>query len=389
MRSLKVAKVQQYKVDPFNMKTLLVTGSDGFIGKNLCIHLEQQKDVEVLRFSRNNKISELKDFIDKSDFIFHIAGINRPKVDSEFDIGNRKLTEDILSMVEKTKRNIPILFTSSIQADIDNAYGRSKLAAENALLEWSKSSGNKVYIYRLPNVFGKWSKPKYNSVVATYCYNIANGDEIVINNPKTEISLVYIDELLKEFTEAIEEEPEVKQDGFCHIDSQHKITLQDLADKITSFKNSRSTLMVPNFELPIDRYLYATYTSYLSGDDFGYSLEMKKDDRGWLAEFIKSNQFGQVFISRTKPGITRGNHWHHTKIEKFLVVDGLAEIEFRDLKSGEYYKYKVNGDKLEVVDIPAGYTHSITNIGKGDMLTLFWSDEVFNPDSPDTYYKEV
>jgi UDP-2-acetamido-2,6-beta-L-arabino-hexul-4-ose reductase len=192
MRSLKVAKVQQYKIDPFNMKTLLVTGSDGFIGKNLCIHLEQQKDVEVLRFSRNNKVSELKDFIDKSDFIFHIAGINRPKVDSEFDIGNRKLTEDILSMVEKTKRNIPILFTSSIQADIDNAYGRSKLAAENALLEWSKSSGNKVYIYRLPNVFGKWSKPKYNSVVATYCYNIANGDEIVINNPKTEISLLAI-----------------------------------------------------------------------------------------------------------------------------------------------------------------------------------------------------
>jgi len=371
------------------LKTVLVTGSSGFIGKNLCKRLEETEGLDILRFEREHTPDDLKQFLSKADFVFHLAGINRPKDESEFDKGNRSLTENLINYVKESGRKIPILVTSSIQAELDNPYGKSKKAAEDAVFKWGKQAGNKVFVYRLPNVFGKWCRPNYNSVVATFCNNIANDLEISINDRTTKLSLVYIDDVTKDFVKAFREGKTPDADGFCYIDRVFETTLGELSDKIYSFKDSRNSLLIPSFGDDFTKFLYATYTSYLSTDNLAYQLDMKCDDRGWLAEFIKSNQFGQIFVSKTKPGITRGNHWHHTKIEKFLVLSGEAEIRFRNVNDDKTIDYKVSGDKLEVLDIPAGYTHSIKNIGKNDLLTLFWSDEIFNPEDTDTYFKEV
>ena len=373
------------------MKTVLVTGYDGFIGKNLCAQIELDEDIKVLRFGRDNTTKDLEKFLNKADFIFHLVGINRPKDENDFDTGNRGLTEDILSLLEKNNKKTPILMASSIQAELDNPYGKSKKAAEDAIFKFSKLNKSPSYIYRLPNVFGKWCKPNYNSVVATFCHNISHDLPISISNPSNELTLVYIDEVISDFIRAFRGEVKVHSDGFCYIPRSFKTTLQNLKDNIESFRNSRTTLVMPSLEDDLNRFLYATYISYLAEDGFSYQLNTNNDDRGWLAEFIKSKQFGQIFISKTKPGITRGNHWHHTKIEKFLVVDGLAEINFRKINddTNKVISYTVSGDKLTVLDIPAGYTHSIKNIGDKDMTTIFWADEIFNKDKPDTYYEVV
>lgn len=371
------------------MKTVLVTGANGFIGRNLCAALEQRRDVEVLRYVRGNTPEQLAEYISRADFIFHLAGVNRPQNIAEYDTGNRGFTEEILKQIELSKKSIPLAITSSIQAALDNPYGVSKKAAEDAVLAWSRRNGLPVYIYRLPNVFGKWCRPNYNSVVATFCHNIARGLPIQINNPDTKLTLVYIDDVVAELIAALEGRAHVAEDGFGYVPRTFQISLQQLADTIYSFAGSRQNLVMPNLESDLERFLYATYTSYLPEDGFGYELEMKHDNRGWLAEFIKSRQFGQIFISRTKPGITRGNHWHHTKVEKFLVIEGEALISFRKIGADEVIKYKVSGEQLKVVDIPAGYTHSITNIGQKDVITLFWASEIFDPEKPDTYYLEV
>ncbi|ADI00964.1 NAD-dependent epimerase/dehydratase family protein [Syntrophothermus lipocalidus] len=371
------------------MKTVLVTGAAGFIGKNLCAALEQRNDIKILAYDKDNSAQELAEFAACADFVFHLAGVNRPQNVEEFDEGNWGFTVQLLELLAKSNRNIPIAVTSSIQAALDNPYGVSKKKAEDALWEWSHRSGAPVYIYRLPNVFGKWCRPNYNSVVATFCYNIARGLPIQINNPDAELTLVYIDDVVAELISAMEGNPHKDDSGFCYVPRTFKVTLQRLADTIYSFAASRKTLVVPNFENDLERFLYATYISYLSEDDFGYELEMKHDHRGWLAEFIKSKQFGQIFVSRTRPGITRGNHWHHTKVEKFLVIEGKGIIQFRRIDTGEILSYEVSGEKPVVVDIPPGYTHSITNIGDNDLITLFWADEIFDEEHPDTYYAEV
>jgi UDP-2-acetamido-2,6-beta-L-arabino-hexul-4-ose reductase len=371
------------------MKTVLVTGSSGFIGKNLIAQLEQEKDIEVLRFDRLNTTKELKKQLDEADFVFHLAGISRPKDDSEFDAGNRGLSEEIVSHIKECGRKTPVLLASSIQAELDNPYGKSKRAAEKAVLKLAEVTGSKTYVYRLPNVFGKWCKPNYNSVVATFCHNIANGLDITINDPEAQLTLVYIDDVVSDFIKTMRGEKTASADGFCHVSRNFNITLKELASKLYGFKESRETLISPDFENVFDRFLYATYTSYLDKKDFGYDLEMKSDERGWLAEFIKSKSAGQIFASRTKPGFARGNHWHHTKIEKFLVIDGEAEVKFRNLQSTEVLTYKVTGDELRVIDVPAGYVHSLKNVGKSDLLTLIWADEIFDPEHPDTYYLEV
>lgn len=371
------------------MITVLVTGANGFIGKNLCVQLERDNAIKLLRFEHRNTIDELKLLVQEADFIFHLAGINRPKNKAEFDAGNRALTEELVALIKASGRKMSLLTTSSIQAELDNPYGRSKLAAEEAVFKWAKSTGNKAYVYRLPNVFGKWCLPKYNSVVATFCHSIANGEEITINDPATELTLVYIDDVINNFIATMNGDNKIGKDGYCYVPKEFTVTLKELADKIYGFKQIRDTITVPDFAEELDRDLYATFTSYFRPEDFEYPLDMKRDDRGWLSEFIKSEHAGQIFISRTKPGISRGNHWHHTKIEKFLVVSGQADIKFRHLQTGETVIYKVNGDNLKVVDIPAGYVHSIANTGEEDLLTLFWSDEVFNPEHPDTYYEEV
>lgn len=257
------------------------------------------------------------------------------------------------------------------------------------MFEWARNNGGQPLVYRLPNVFGKWSRPNYNSVVATFCYNVVNDLPIEIHEPNRQMTLVYVDDVVQEFVRALNGSP-TRGDGAFHIvPKTFEITLQDLADRIKSFRQSRRTLVLPDFSDELTRYLYATYVSYLPENEFGYSVVMKKDNRGWLSELLKSPHFGQVFVSKTKPGITRGNHWHHTKVEKFIVIQGQAVIRFRQIHGDNVIEVPVSGDELQIIDIPTGYTHSITNAGDTDLLTLFWANEVFDPTEPDTYYLEV
>jgi UDP-2-acetamido-2,6-beta-L-arabino-hexul-4-ose reductase len=371
------------------LKNVLITGSSGFIGQNLCAFLKQDGEFCILTYDIENTKEELESYIEKAEFIFHIAGINRPKSEEEFDLGNSYLTQEIVELLENKNKKTPIVMASSTQAILDNPYGKSKKAAEDILLSWSKKNNSSVYIYRLPNVFGKWSKPNYNSVVSTFCHNIARGLDIAISDPKKEITLVYIDDVIRDFFNTLCGKSKPQKDGFYHVPMIFTISLGDLADKIIEFKAIRQNLLVPDFENIFDRYLYATFISFLGTDDFCYCLDMKSDDRGFLAEFLKSAQFGQIFISRTKPQVTRGNHYHHTKTEKFLVIDGEAEIKFRKINSDSVFIYKVGGEKLMTIEIPPGYTHSIKNTGSKDLITVFWADEVFNKDSPDTFHMEI
>lgn len=373
------------------MKTVLVTGSEGFIGKNLCAHLATDKEIELLRFSHQSTDEDLQAYIQKADIVFHLAGVNRPQKEEEFDTGNRGLTEKIISAIARSGRQIPIIMTSSIQAERDNAYGKSKKAAEALIFKYGKENQAPVYVYRLPNVFGKWCRPNYNSVVATFCNNIARGLPVVVNDPSTELTLVYVDDVVSEFIGAMNGSAKLDKDGYGNVAKTFKTSLGQLKQDLEAFEESRASLIMPNLETEYSRDLYATYISYYAEDDFSYALKTNTDDRGWLAEFIKSRQFGQIFISKTKPGISRGNHWHNTKIEKFLVVDGTAEIAFRkmDAPHSDIIRYQVSGDELTVLDIPTGYAHSIKNIGDTDLTTIFWADEILNPEKPDTIYENV
>jgi UDP-2-acetamido-2,6-beta-L-arabino-hexul-4-ose reductase len=275
--------------------------------------------------------------------------------------------------------------SSSIQALLDNDYGKSKKMGEELFLN---NGLNPAYIVRLYGVFGKWSKPNYNTVVATFCYNVAHGLPLQINDPSYELTLCYIDDVIAKFVDIFENETDYTA-GFFEIDTLHKITLGRLAGTIQSFGKNRETLVMPNLNGLLEQRLYGTYLSYLENNDFSYPLKKNEDNRGWLAEFIKSESFGQIFISTTKPGITRGDHWHHTKVEKFFVIKGKATISFRHMITNEIIRYEVCGDIPTVVDIPVGYTHNITNTGDEEMICLFWSNQIFDPQNPDTYYTKV
>jgi len=371
------------------MKKVLVTGSNGFIGKNLITRLKSIENIKVYEFDVNHTFNDLVDAIDEVDFIFHLAGVNRPKDIEEFIEGNKNFTEQILDLIQAKGRKIPFLITSSIQAELDNPYGVSKKFAEDAVFKYAEELDVNVYIYRLPNVFGKWCRPNYNSVIATWCYNIANDIEITVSNKNNVLSLVYIDHVIDELINALSGNAHPSNDGYCYIQVVFNQSLGQIHDLLYAFKASRQNLILPNFGDLFTKCLYSTYLSYLPQNSFGYHLEMKTDHRGWLAEFIKTEQSGQIFISKTKPGVTRGNHWHHTKVEKFLVIEGDAIIRFRNILSEEVLEYSVSGNDLKVLDIPVGYTHNIANVGSTDVITLFWANEQFNPDYPDTYYLEV
>ncbi|MED3882343.1 NAD-dependent epimerase/dehydratase family protein [Priestia megaterium] len=371
------------------MKTVLVTGAYGFMGKNLVATLEELPNVKIIKYGREDTFKDLKIYLSKVDFIYHLAGVNRSENILDFKDGNTSLTEELVKTLKFTGRKIPILFSSSIQAELDNPYGISKKNAEDVLLEYGKENNTNIYIYRLPNVFGKWGKPNYNSVVTTWCYNIANNLPIKISNADKKLNLVYIDDVVDEFIAALNECENRNHDTFCSIKRTFHVTLDELAKMLYSFKESRKTLIMQNFKDDLQKFLYSTYLSYLPENNFGYKLNMIRDKRGWLTEFIKSKEFGQIFISQTKPGITRGNHWHHTKVEKFLVVQGEAVIKFRNIQNEDIIEYKVSDKELEVLDIPTGYTHSITNTGKLDLITLFWANEFFDSERSDTYFKEV
>ena len=379
---------------------ILITGANGFVGKNLVSTLKNIKDgkdktrnidiEDIYSYDVDNTIEDLKKYTGDCDFVFHLAGINRPKDISEFYQGNATFTETLCSLLEEHDNKSPILISSSIQASKDNDYGKSKKEGEEYILNHGKKMDSKVYIYRLANLFGKWCRPNYNSVTATWCYNVANGKDIQINDPNVELPLCYIDDVVNEFLNALEGHPTACKEGIYEVHPVHHVKLGELADIIKSFKESRGTLNVPNMkEGSLEKKLYSTYLSYLPKDKFSYPLKMNTDQRGSFTEFLKTEEYGQVSVNVSKPGITKGQHWHHSKNEKFLVVSGKGLIQFRDIYSDEIIEYYVSGDKLEVIDIPTGYTHNIINIGESDMVTIMWANEKFDPKHPDTYYEEV
>ncbi|WP_404322733.1 capsular polysaccharide biosynthesis protein CapF [Cytobacillus firmus] len=368
---------------------ILVTGSKGFVGKNLVAELNNKGYNEIFEFNRESDLSLLEKYTKECDFVFHLAGVNRPKDEDEFMEGNYGLTSHLLELLKKNNNKAPVLLTSSIQAEKDNPYGRSKKAGEDLLFNYYYETDVKVFIYRLPNLFGKWSKPNYNTVVATYCHNIARNLDIQINNPDAELYLCYIDDVLEEFLRALEGNPTIQDDDFCVVPVTHNIKLGELANVIKSFKESRSNLSIPNMEDALTKKLYSTYLSFLPEDQFSYDLKMNCDHRGSFTEFMRTPERGQVSVNVSKPGITKGNHWHHTKNEKFLVVSGEGLIRFREIDSDEIIEYRVSGERLQIVDIPTGYTHSIVNVGESDLVTVMWANECFDPEKPDTYFVEV
>lgn len=368
---------------------VLITGSAGFIGKNLCSGLQLRDDIELLTFTRSQSIDDLAQLTLEADFIYHIAGVNRPQNDDEFTTGNTDLTSHIIDTLRSADKKTPLLITSSTQAELDNPYGKSKLAAEQTVFEWHNESDAPVYVYRLPGVFGKWCRPNYNSVVATFCHNIANGLPINISDPAHTITLVYIDDIVDTLLSHLDNH-DARYDDFQSIERTFDVSLGDLSDRIQAIHDIRTSLVIPDLSDLLNKFLYATYISYLQDDDFSYNLAKNSDQRGYLAEFIKSHQFGQIFVSKTKPGISRGDHWHKTKIEKFFVVSGQAEITFRNkIDSQDIIRYTVDGDEMRVVDIPTGYVHAIKNIGETDLITLFWANEILDKERPDTHYEKV
>lgn len=370
---------------------VLITGANGFIGRNLCVALKEMKDISVQTFTRNHTLEELEQFLDTADVIYHLAGVNRVKdSDIEFVQGNVELTKKMTEILQKLNRKPLIVMSSTTQATNDTPYGKSKKIAEEILEDYAQeTNANNVFIYRLTNVFGKWGKPNYNSVVATFCYNIARSLDIEVHDPFKEIELVYIDDVVKEFKNHIFRLNQESKQIIYQVAPTYKITLQKLADQIYDFRNMRHHLMMPDLSNPFTKVLYSTYLSYLDQNHFAYDLEMKKDHRGSLVEILKSEHLGQIFISTSHQDVIRGNHYHHTKVEKFCVIKGKANIKLRHILSDEIISYVVVGDKTQIVDIPPGYTHSLENIGESELIVLFWANEIFEPDRPDTYFNEV
>ena len=367
---------------------ILVTGAKGFIGKNLIAELKTQTNHEIFEYDQETEYSLLQQYCQDANFVFHLAGVNRPKEQAEFMSGNFGFTSELLDLLKQYQNNCPVMISSSIQAALDNPYGQSKKAGEELLFSYSEETGANVLIYRFPNVFGKWCRPNYNSAIATFCHNIAHDLPIQVNDSSVEMTLVYIDDVVKSLMDALEGK-EQRENNYCVVPITHQTTLGKIVDLIESFKASRTERSIPDMSEPFTKKLYSTYLSYLPEDQFSYDLKMNVDARGSFTEFIRTPDRGQVSVNISKPGITKGNHWHHTKNEKFLVVSGSGVIRFRKLDTDEIIEYFVSGDKLEVVDIPVGYTHNIKNLGDSDMVTIMWVNEVFDPKNPDTYYLEV
>lgn len=367
---------------------VLVTGAKGFIGQNLIAHLKQNKDIVIFSYDIESTEEELETYTKKAEFIFHLAGVNRPKEEKEFLEGNFGFTSLLLNKLKKHHNTCPIMISSSIQALLNNPYGVSKKAGEDLIFEYAKETGSKVLVYRFENVFGKWCRPNYNSAVATFSYNIAHNLPITINDPNVDMSLIYIDDLVEELLRALKgNENRVGQ--YCKVEPVYKVKLGYIVELLYSFKESRANLSLPKLDEGFSRKLYSNYLSYLPHEEFVYDLKMNVDSRGSFTEFLKTNDRGQVSINISKPGIVKGNHWHHTKTEKFLVVSGKGVIRFRHINTEEVIEYFVSGEKLQVLDIPPGYTHNIENLGSEDMVTVMWANELFDIEKPDTIFEGV
>ena len=379
---------------------ILVTGANGFVGKNLIATLNNIRDgkdnfhglptdLEIFSYDLGVPEEDFERYCAECDFVFNLVGVHRPKDESEFMKGNFGFLTTLLDTLKKYNNTCPILFSSSTQAELKNPYGESKRAAEDALFQHSEETGAKVLVYRFPNLFGKWCRPNYNSAVATFCHNIVRGLPITVNDRSHKMTLVYIDDMVDELLRALMGK-EIKDGKFCTVPVTHTVTLGEIADLIYSFKESRENKLVPDMtEGSFSKKLYSTYLSYLPPDGFSYPLKMNVDERGSFTEILRTVNNGQFSVNISKPGITKGQHWHHTKNEKFLVVSGKGVVRFRKIDSDEVIEYFVSGDKLEVVDIPTGYTHNIENLGDTDMVTFMWCNECFNPEKPDTFFLPV
>ena len=369
---------------------VLITGANGFVGKNLQLHLAERKDVQVVCFTRDDDLAQLPALLQGVDFVFHLAGVNRPQDPQEFVSGNVDLTQALCQAVGAvagpTGKPVPIVYTSSAQAGRDNPYGQSKRGAEDALLGAACSHQVPVHIFRLPNVFGKWCKPNYNSAVATFCYNIARDLPIQVNDPATPLTLVYVDDVIKRFVQLMDgADAAVGTDGFATVAPQYTTAVGELARQIQAFKDSRATLMIERVGTGLVRALYATYVSYLPVELFAYPVPQHADPRGVFVEMLKTPDAGQFSYFTAHPGITRGGHYHHSKTEKFLVIKGQARFKFRHMQTGQTHELVTLGEQPEIVETVPGWTHDITNTGTDEMVVMLWANEVFDRGRPDTF----
>lgn len=368
------------------MQTILITGAGGFIGRNLCVHLRNRPDVQILTAGRETSEADLRDAVSAADTIIHLAGVNRPSDVAEFTRVNCGYTESLAEMVAAAPRPRRFIFASSIQAENDTAYGGSKRGAEEILQNLAKAQPVSVTVFRLCNVFGKWCRPNYNSVVATFCHNIAHDLPIEVHDPDRSIGLVFVDDVVSAISRELTAPPRIGefrvQGGDMPVAT---VTLGELAAHLHQFREMRLTLLAPDFSCRFIHQLYSTFLSYIPPESAAYQLQARHDPRGSLAEFIKSPGSGQLFVSRTRPGVTRGNHYHQTKTEKFLVLDGEGLIRLRRIDNNSIVEHRVSGEEYRVVDIPPGVAHSITNVGTKDMVTLFWASEIFDQGMPDTF----
>lgn len=365
---------------------VLVTGSDGFIGKNLLVKLAENS-IDYACFTQHQSIEDLPRLLENVDFVFHLAGVNRPRDPVEFTKQNYELTVELIAAIRIIKRAIPIVFTSSTQAVLDNAYGTTKKLAEEALIEFSNSNDSPIFIYRLPNVFGKWARPNYNSVVATFCNNISQNLPIQIDDPSKVITLLYIDDLLNSFLGILNQSS--SGISWPAVKPVYSLSIGDLASRIQSFRDSRDTLITEEVGVGFKRALYATYLSYLKKEQFAYKLLGHEDGRGRFVEMLKTKDSGQFSFFTAYPGVTRGGHYHHTKSEKFLVLQGLARFRFRNLLTSEAYELSVDSMTPKVVETVPGWTHEITNIGDNDLIVMLWASEAFDKAKPDTIANKV
>lgn len=386
---------------------ILVTGSRGFIGRNLISTLSNiqcgkdgsfgiSPDITICEYDMDTDPNLLEMYCKNADFVYHLAGVNRPKDKKEFMEGNFGFTSVLLNTLKKYRNTCPVMISSSIQADLDNPYGISKKAGEDILLSYGKETGAKVYVYRFPNVFGKWCRPNYNSAVATFCYNIARNLPIHVNDPSAMMTLVYIDDVVEELIAALNGHAHINGD-YCYVPVEHKLALGEIVELLYSFRKSRENNMVPDMSGgSFSKKLYAAYLSYIPEEQLSYPLKMHIDERGSFTEILRTIDRGQFSVNISKPGIIKGEHWHHTKNEKFVVVSGKGRIKLRKVgvnpETGKEYPvidFCVSGDRIEVVDIPTGYTHNIINEGDMDLVTFMWCNECFDQDKPDTYYLKV
>ena len=390
---------------------ILVTGAKGFVGQNLCAALEEIRNghdkradhvrcdppehLEVYAYDLDNTPEQLDAWCAQCDFVLNLAGVNRPKDNSEFMAGNFGFASQLLDTLKKHGNTCPVMLSSSVQASLEgryagSEYGKSKRAGEELFFDYARQTGAKVLVYRFPNLFGKWCRPNYNSAVATFCHNMANGLPIQVNDPSVYLDLAYIDDVVEELIRALRGEESRLENGYCTVPVHHETTLGFVADTICSFPELNRSLAVPQLADPLVKKLYSTYLSYLPREKFIYDLNMNCDERGSFTEIIRTVGQGQFSVNVSKPGITKGNHWHHTKNEKFVVVSGHGLIRLRKLGSDEVVEFEVSGDRIQVVEMIPGYTHSIVNLSDSqDLVTFMWANEPFDPARPDTFFLPV